>query len=256
MNFDVTQQGWLEEYVGQYIWGKYWQCWKCSTKLDYFKSDFSERKGGLICSVTSKGWDICLVSGKTQVIPEYILGSSAFFGMSVWEGEVLQSAFFFCWLKGGQDRWKDSSYFHLMLFQEKWFLFKGRCPLSSGWAHSCQLFLKGLTGLSLGLNWAGLVVCQGKEEGQLPGLGEYGDQQVPADGPSASPIRRFGAGSGFGAPCATCCDDTCLRELGIGDRTNDCRSSSAHAVRAVLPLIWSQCPCPCLPHSCSAVPCS
>lgn len=205
----------------------------------------------LLWFVTSKGWDSCLVSGKIQVIPEYILDLSAFFGMSVWEGEVLESAFFFfCWLKGGQ----DSSYFHLMFFQEKWFLFKEKCPLSSGGAHSCQLFLKALTGLSLGLNWAGPAGCQGKEEGQQPGLGEYSDQQVPADGPSASPVRRFGAGSGFGAPRVPLAVMTLAFES-CGDRINDCRSPSAHTVRAVLPLIWSQCPCPCLPHSCSAVPC-
>lgn len=32
------------------------------------------------------------------------------------------------------------------------------------------------------------------------------------------------------------------------DRTDDGRSPTAHAGRAVLPPIWSQRPCPCLPH--------
>lgn len=188
-----------------------------------------------------------------QVIPEYILDSSAVLGTSVWEGEVLTSAFSLL-----TKRWTGQVKGQLLLSLDALsrkthsLSRKNVHSASSAWAQSCQFWKHWLL---CPLGWTGQVCgCQGKEEGQQPGLCDCSDQQVPPDGPSAPSERRFGCGSGLGAPCATCCDDTCLE--GCGDRTKNCRSPSGHAVGAVLPLISSQCPCPCLPHGCSAVPCS
>lgn len=136
-----------------------------------------------------------------------------------------------CSLKGGQDTWKISSYFHLMLFQEKMVPFQGKM--------SPQALLSGLTVASCswkpwlvwGWGWAGQVLSG---EGGGSAASTVWAQWPASPGRWAHCFLSEKVWSWFWAWSTPCCDDTCPWELWGLD--SNCRSPPAHTVRAVLPL--------------------
>lgn len=131
--------------------------------------------------------------------------------------------------------------FHLVLLKRK-----DVHSAFSGMVHNCQLFLEALTGLSL--------VCELSRSCGESGKGGSTVGVVWVQWPPGSNSQALCFPSKYIWRLVLVTEHAML--LGVmtsafescADRTNDCRSPTAQAVRPVLPPSWSQCPCPCLPH--------